>query len=78
VTLLPRRLLDEAWEVYCWMLEDGLRPDRGTYSRLIAVCAYSPSRGAEAEALYGRLLEEGVELDVFMYLHLVTALGSGD
>ena len=64
--------------MYGWMLEDGLSPDRATYSRLISVCAYSPThRGGDAEALYERLVGEGVELDVFMYLHLVTALGGG-
>lgn len=33
----PPRLLDEAWSVYEWMMEDGLWPDRSTYSRLISV-----------------------------------------
>ncbi|PSC70893.1 hypothetical protein C2E20_5639 [Micractinium conductrix] len=70
------RLLDEAWEVYCWMLADGLSPDRATYSRLISVCAYAAGRGSDAEELYQRLLAEGVELDAFMYLHLVTAMAS--
>lgn len=32
-----RRLLAEAWNVYEWMVEDGLWPDRSTYSRLISV-----------------------------------------
>lgn len=72
------RLLEEAWEVYCWMRQDGLSPDRATYSRLISVCAYSPARARDAEHLYDRLLEERVELDAFMYLHLVTAIASGE
>lgn len=63
--------------MYAWMREDGLSPDRATYSRLISVCAYSPARAREAEELYQRLLEERVELDAFMYLHLVTAIASG-
>ena len=41
------------------------------------VCAFSPTLGAAAEGLYDRLLAEGLEVDTFMYLHLVTALGSG-
>lgn len=41
------------------------------------VCAYSPTHGGRAESLYDRLLAEGMEVDTFMYLHLVTALGSG-
>lgn len=41
------------------------------------VCAYSPAHGAKAEALYDRLLAEGLDVDIFMYLHLITALGSG-
>lgn len=44
------------------MREDGLRPDRATYSRLISVCAYSPARGGEAEGLYDRLLAERHEV----------------
>lgn len=63
--------------MYCWMRQDGLSPDRATYSRLISVCAYSPARARDAEHLYDRLLEERVELDAFMYLHLVTAIASG-
>lgn len=63
--------------MYCWMREDGLSPDRATYSRLISVCAYSPARARDAEALYERLVGERVELDAFMYLHLVTAIASG-
>ena len=52
--LLSRRLLDEAWEVYCWMLADGLSPDRATYSRLISVCAYAAGRGSDAEVRAAR------------------------
>lgn len=69
---------DEAWRVYAWMLEDGLRPDRTTYSRLISLCAHSPSQyGAGVEALYDRMVAEGVDVDVYMSLHLVTALAAG-
>lgn len=45
--------------------------------RRTQVCAYSPAHGGRAEGLYDRLLAEGMEVDTFMYLHLVTALGSG-
>ncbi|KAI3426473.1 hypothetical protein D9Q98_008840 [Chlorella vulgaris] len=73
------RMHDEAWRVYAWMLEDGLRPDRTTYSRLISLCAHSPSQyGAGVEALYDRMVAEGVDVDVYMSLHLVTALAAGD
>lgn len=74
----PCRLLDEAWAVYRWMLADGLRPDRPTYSRLISVCAYSEPLRGEAEGLWAALVEAGHEVDTFMYLHLATALGSGE
>lgn len=40
-TLSCPRLLDEAWSVYEWMQEDGLWPDRSTYSRLISVSLYA-------------------------------------
>lgn len=59
------------------MLADGLRPDRPTYSRLISVCAYAEGLRGEAEGLWVALVEEGHEVDTFMYLHLATALGSG-
>lgn len=48
--------------MYEWMLEDGLRPDRVTYSRLISVAAYWPPCHAAAEALYARLLAERIEV----------------
>jgi hypothetical protein len=74
----PCRLLDEAWQVYEWMVEDGLRPDRATYSRLISMCAAALGRhAATAETLYERMKEEGVEADAYVYLHLVSALGAG-
>jgi hypothetical protein len=70
------RLLDEAWQVYQWLRDDGLPPSRPTYSRLISLCAYSPEqRGRDALAMHQAMVEEGVDLDAFMVLHLVTALG---
>ena len=44
------------------MLEDGLRPDRLTYSRLISVAAYWPPCHGQAYALYARMLAERVDV----------------
>ncbi|GAB4817501.1 hypothetical protein N2152v2_004547 [Parachlorella kessleri] len=69
------KMVDEMWEIYGWMEEDGVLPDGSTYSRLASTCS-SPPCPERALPLYRQMLERRVHVDSFATLHLATALAA--